>query len=1010
MGQESDRYRSLIENMPDAFAYHRIIMDDSGNPVNYEFIDVNHAFEKMTGLKRENIIGKKVTELPPGTDDFSFDYMGNYGRIALTGGTIYIEQNSEFLGWHYEVTAYSEKDNYFSVVFRDITDRKEKEERIKELNCLHNFSRLLRKEKYNLEKILREAVNLLPPYFQNSQEVCVRIVLNGREFQSPNYKTTPWKIVSFIELQGEQMGFIEVCSSKPSRQEKSPFLKEEELMLTTVAEHLGRVIDQEYAEESIRKSEEYLSITLNSIGDAVITTDENGFVVRMNPVAEKLCGWSCLEAKGKPLSDVFQIINSETRKPVSDPVKVVLEKGEIVGLANHTALISREGSEYQIADSAAPIVNNEKRIVGVVLVFRDVSEEYGLRKDIKESELRWQFALEGAGDGVWDWNAQTDEVFFSRQWKKMLGYEEHEVGSTLQEWDKRIHPEDKKACYEDLEKHFSGQTSVYQSEHRVLCKDGTYKWILDRGKVIKWTKEGKPLRVIGIHSDITKRKQVEDNLKKSEKEKSLILNAMSERISYLDSKYQVIWANRLAAESVDMKLEELTGKMCYELWYQKDEPCSGCPIQNAYDTKQPQEGEVITPDGRCWFVRGYPVLDHEQGLIGVIKLGQDITEKKGMDLDLKDSEQRFRSLVELAPDAIFVQADKQFVYVNQAAVNLFGAESREQLIGTPVMERFHPDYHQQVLQRIKILNQKKEPVPWLEQVYLKLDGTSVDVEVAAVPIRFASRDGALVYIRDITERKRKEQKKMYELALLRQQQKLEAIGVLASGVAHEINNPINGIMNYGQLLLDNEEPGSTNAKYLGEIIDECERVSSIVQNLLQFARHEKQSHSPAQVKDIITKTLLLIDSVFRKEQIVLEVTIPEGLPSIKCRSQQIQQVLMNLLTNARDSLNVRFPGYHVNKIIKIICSHIIKDGRRWIRITVEDCGTGIPESIHEKLYEPFFTTKIREQGTGLGLAISYGIVKEHNGHISFETKVESFTKFYLDLPVDNGWAIESVEE
>ena len=120
-------------------------------------------------------------------------------------------------------------------------------------------------------------------------------------------------------------------------------------------------------------------------------------------------------------------------------------------------------------------------------------------KDLKEIADRWQFALEGADDGVWDWNAKTNIVFFSKKWKSMFGYEEHEIGNTIEEWDKRIYPEDKEQCYKDIEKHFNKETPIYKNEHRVLCKDGTYKWVLDRGKVVEWDEQGKPLRVVGIN-------------------------------------------------------------------------------------------------------------------------------------------------------------------------------------------------------------------------------------------------------------------------------------------------------------------------------------------------------------------------------------------------------------------------------------------------------------------------------------------------------------------------------
>ena len=135
------------------------------------------------------------------------------------------------------------------------------------------------------------------------------------------------------------------------------------------------------------------------------------------------------------------------------------------------------------------------------------AENWENRKALNISEERWHFALEGAGDGVWDWNLATNKVFFSQQWKLMLGYEDHEIPNDLTEWDKRVFPDDKAMIYQLLEKHMKGETPVYISEHRLLCKDGSYKWILDRGKVIDWDKEGKPLRFIGTHTDISERKK-----------------------------------------------------------------------------------------------------------------------------------------------------------------------------------------------------------------------------------------------------------------------------------------------------------------------------------------------------------------------------------------------------------------------------------------------------------------------------------------------------------------------
>jgi PAS domain S-box-containing protein len=169
------------------------------------------------------------------------------------------------------------------------------------------------------------------------------------------------------------------------------------------------------------EAEENLSATLHSIGDGVIATDKNGLVIRMNPVAETLCGWNLTEALGKPLSEVFSIKNAETHKPVADPVKKVLEKGEIVGLANHTVLVSRNGTEYQIADSAAPIRNKDGEITGVVLVFSNVTDKYAAQEKIKESEERYRSLLNNLDAGIVVHAPDTSIVMNNVRASELLG-------------------------------------------------------------------------------------------------------------------------------------------------------------------------------------------------------------------------------------------------------------------------------------------------------------------------------------------------------------------------------------------------------------------------------------------------------------------------------------------------------------------------------------------------------------------------------------------------------------
>lgn len=239
-----------------------------------------------------------------------------------------------------------------------------------------------------------------------------------------------------------------------------------------------------------------------------------------------------------------------------------------------------------------------------------------------------------------------------------------------------------------------------------------------------------------------------------------------------------------------------------------------------------------------------------------------------------------------------------------------------------------------------------------------------------------------------------------------QSQKLESLGTLASGVAHEINNPINGIMNYAQVIIDELGTDSPVAPYALEIEKETQRVAKVVTNLLSFARQDKQTHECACVCDIVDAVLSLVRTVMRHDKITLKIDIPPELPQVKCRSHQIQQVIMNLLTNARDALNEKYPQPDERKQIWIRSRVLQKGDQPWIRTTVEDHGMGIKDEIRQRIFDPFFTTKPSDKGTGLGLSVSHGIVKEHNGTLSVESEVAQFTRFHLDLPVDQGEEFE----
>jgi PAS domain S-box-containing protein len=250
---------------------------------------------------------------------------------------------------------------------------------------------------------------------------------------------------------------------------------------------------------------------------------------------------------------------------------------------------------------------------------------------------------------------------------------------------------------------------------------------------------------------------------------------------------------------------------------------------------------------------------------------------------------------------------------------------------------------------------------------------------------------------DVTERKQMAHERGVWQAHARHQQRLEAIGTLASGVAHEINNPVQSIMNYAQLIA--RRSGSPEiANYAHEILHEAQRVAAIVRGLLSFARQEGEPYTDVQMRDVVASTLALVSALLRKEAIHLDLDLVDDMPAVRCHPQQIQQVLMNLLGNARDALNERYPGAHDDKRIVITSRLWRRDGGSFVRLTIEDHGVGIQPAVLDKIFDPFWTSKAQGEAAGLGLAVSHGIVVEHGGTISVESEPGRFTRFHVDLP------------
>jgi len=257
-------------------------------------------------------------------------------------------------------------------------------------------------------------------------------------------------------------------------------------------------------------------------------------------------------------------------------------------------------------------------------------------------------------------------------------------------------------------------------------------------------------------------------------------------------------------------------------------------------------------------------------------------------------------------------------------------------------------------------------------------------------------------LHEANEKLKKEmaERKQAEAEAIRSSQ-LASLGELAAGVAHEVNNPINGIINYAQILVNSLDPGSRENDIAGRIIKEGDRIANLVTNLLSFARDVKNEKQSCDINNIMRSTLALTEAQLKHDGITLKVDVPSGLPPVMVNLQQIEQVFLNVISNARYALNQKFQGNHEEKQLSIHAQSINTDGAPGVRICFHDRGTGIPASILEKITDPFFSTKPANVSTGLGLSISHGIITDHSGRMSFESIEGICTKVIIDLPAQD---------
>ena len=638
----------------------------------------------------------------------------------------------------------------------------------------------------------------------------------------------------------------------------------------------------------------------------------------------------------------------------------------------------------------------------IVALYRDVTDFVKAQESLQANKDKLELYIQEAPYGIFVADANGNYLEVNKAACRMTGYSESEL--------LRLNLAD--LIYEE-EKGIARENFQYVKEQgsnvdtlRYVTKDGAVKnWIV---KAVKLDEE----RYLGFTEDVTELVRSQKILQEKEDRYRLLFEDAPLGYQSLNADGYLLDVNDAWLRIMGYAKEEVVGR-----WFGDFLAEEQVDLFKENFPKFKAAGEISVTFKMRRKDQSYITVNFD-GRIAHTQDGQfkqthcilnDVTKQLAVEADLRANEERLRRSQRIVKAGSWeLNFESDLLWASTEAFDLLCLKTINNLIPIADFEMMiceidRPMVHQALIDflenkgdydiQFRVKPQGKEDFLYLRSI------AEMEYDTEGKPIK------VLGVILDITEQKQLEQEKNAAEALLRNQQKLESIGTLASGVAHEINNPINGILNYAQIISDSVDSNSDLYRYSSEIISETKRVSDIVKNLLDFSRQSGKQHSYAHMEDIISKTLSLVRAIFKHDDITLNVELSQNLSAIKCRSQQLEQVLMNLLTNARDSLNEKYEGYHSSKVINIRCREMLRENRKWLILEVEDFGMGVSPEVRERIFDPFFTTKGKDRGTGLGLSISFGIIQEHHGTMELDSKEGEYARFIVTLPCDNGWEV-----
>lgn len=610
-------------------------------------------------------------------------------------------------------------------------------------------------------------------------------------------------------------------------------------------------------------------------------------------------------------------------------------------------------------------------------------------------------------DAVWDWNLETDEVYYSPAWKRMLGYADGELAPHLDTWSGLCHPDDRERALETIREYLARDAEHLELEFRLRHADGQWRQILSRATLVRDSagRPRVPRHLIGTHVDLSAHAANEQRLARSLSLLRATLDASADGILVADGHGRIETFNRRFAELwrlPDTILEsgDDEAALGYVLGQLEDPEGFLAKVRDLYADPDAESFDVLRfRDGRVFERYSRPQMLGRQA-VGRVWSFRDVTDRERAIVALADQAERSRALFEQSRDGIVVIGmDGRAVECNERFAEMLGRTPAE----VAAMHVWDWDASMAPeLIRERFLGRPLPPHQFSTR-HRRRDGSLYDAEITSGNLSWNGRSYYLCTVRDVSSRLRAEEERQQLQEELLQAQKMDAIGQLTGGIAHEFNNMLGVVLGYATLAQDVAAAGGDPAlaEYLAAIRRAGEGARDLVAKLLAFGRRRpvvrREPHDPA---TLVTAALRLLRPAL-PTSLRIEPNLPEGLPAVAVDPMEFQQVITNLLLNASQATaqagTVRVSLARWHEVAPCAGCRLPVSGPH-VALTVADDGDGIAPEALDRIFEPFFTTREPGRGSGLGLPVVHGIVHALGGHVLVAPGPGTGASFTLLLP------------